>query len=84
MVLLLFITRVVQPFRVLARLAERISLGEWIPPIALKGSQEARELTRSFNVMQERLAQHVESRTRMLAALSHDLNTPLIDLRIAG
>jgi signal transduction histidine kinase len=32
--------------------------------------------------MQVNLARHVEGRTRMLAAVSHDLNTPITELRL--
>ena len=37
---------------------------------------------RAFNRMQERLRRLIESRTQMLAALSHDLRTPLTLLRL--
>ncbi len=46
------------------------------------GPQEARDLTTAFNIMQARIARHVEGRTRMLAAISHDLNTPITELRL--
>lgn len=82
LILLFFIARVVKPFRVLAAATERISRGEWVGPLSASGPQEAQELTASFNQMQVRLARHVEGRTRMLAALSHDLNTPITELRL--
>ncbi|TBU94523.1 HAMP domain-containing sensor histidine kinase [Phytopseudomonas dryadis] len=82
LILLLFMARVVRPFRTLATATELISRGERIAPLALSGPREARELSQAFNRMQERLARHVEGRTRMLAALSHDLNTPLTELRL--
>ncbi|MCW2291455.1 signal transduction histidine kinase [Pseudomonas sp. BIGb0408] len=82
LILLFFMARVVRPFRTLAAATERISRGERIAPLSLSGPREAQELSRAFNLMQERLARHVEGRTRMLAALSHDLNTPLTELRL--
>lgn len=76
------IVRVVRPVRLLARAADRFSRGESTAPLPLRGPEEARELTRAFNQMQVRLARHIESRTQMLAAMSHDLNTPLTGLRL--
>lgn len=77
-----FMRRVVRPVKTLADATDRVSRGEWIAPLPLSGPLEARELTQAFNVMQERIARHVEGRTRMLAAISHDLNTPITELRL--
>ncbi|MBX8552019.1 HAMP domain-containing protein [Pseudomonas cichorii] len=82
LIVIFFMRRVVQPVKTLAQATERVSRGEWISPLPLSGPQEARDLTRAFNVMQERIARHVEGRTRMLAAISHDLNTPITELRL--
>ncbi|MCU5772519.1 ATP-binding protein [Erwiniaceae bacterium BAC15a-03b] len=82
LMVMFFIRRVVHPVKTLAEATERVSRGEWIKPLPLRGPQEARELTQAFNLMQERLARHVEGRTRMLAAVSHDLNTPITELRL--
>ncbi|MBP2263035.1 signal transduction histidine kinase [Pseudomonas sp. BP8] len=82
LVMMLCLRRVVRPIKTLAKATERVSRGEWIAPLALSGPQEARELTCAFNTMQASLARHVEGRTRLLAAISHDLNTPLTELRL--
>jgi signal transduction histidine kinase len=82
LILLFFMGRVVRPFRTLATAAERISRGEWVASQRLRGPREAQELSAAFNLMQERLARHIEGRTQMLASLSHDLNTPLTELRL--
>jgi signal transduction histidine kinase len=50
--------------------------------MAEAGSREMRQAARAFNEMQERLQRLLENRTRMLAALSHDLRTPLTLLRL--
>ncbi|KOC90876.1 ATP-binding protein [Winslowiella iniecta] len=82
LIVLFFIRRVTQPVKTLATATEKLSRGEWVAALPLSGPYEARELTQAFNVMQERIARHIEGRTRMLAALSHDLNTPLTELRL--
>lgn len=82
LIVFFFMRRVVQPVKRLAQATERVSRGEWIAPLPLQGPQEARDLTHAFNLMQERIARHVEGRTRMLAAISHDLNTPITELRL--
>lgn len=82
LIVMFFIARVVRPVRTLAQATARVSRGEWIAPLPEQGPQEARDLTAAFNTMQANLARHVEGRTRMLAAVSHDLNTPLTELRL--
>lgn len=82
LVVIVCISRVVRPVKSLAQASERLSRGQWIAPLPLEGPQEARELTHAFNTMQASLARHVEGRTRLLAAISHDLNTPLTELRL--
>lgn len=82
LIVIFFMRRIVQPVRRLALATERVSRGEWIAPLPLSGPREAVDLTHAFNVMQERIARHVEGRTRMLAAISHDLNTPITELRL--
>lgn len=47
-----------------------------------KGPREVQETIRAFNDMQERLSRFVHDRTKMLAALGHDLRTPITTLRL--
>lgn len=82
LIVMFFIARVVRPVKTLALATARVSRGEWIAPLPERGPQEARDLTAAFNTMQANLARHVEGRTRMLAAVSHDLNTPITELRL--
>ncbi|MBI1383982.1 MAG: HAMP domain-containing protein [Rhizobiales bacterium] len=51
-------------------------------PLAETGPSEVRELASAFNAMQRRVADSVAQRTRSLAAVSHDLRTPLTRLRL--
>jgi len=43
---------------------------------------EVRHAARAFNTMQERLIRYIEDRNRILAAVSHDLKTPITRLRL--
>ncbi len=43
---------------------------------------ETRETVRAFNLMRGRLDRYVRDRTAMLAAVSHDLRTPITSLRL--
>ena len=52
------------------------------PPLALAGSSEIRQAGSAFNAMQKRIRDHIQQRTQMLAAITHDLQTPLTRLRL--
>jgi signal transduction histidine kinase len=52
------------------------------PPIPARGPRELRGTIDAFNRMQARLRRFNDDRTRMVAAMSHDLRTPLTRLRL--
>lgn len=79
---LYFTHRVVRPIQRLAAAADALSRGDWTGSLPLVGPRESKDLTGSFNLMQQRLARHLEGKTRMLASMSHDFNTPLTELRL--
>ena len=73
----------VQPVRMLARAADRLSRNIDEPALDEdKGATEIRSAARSFNRMQDRLKRHVNSRALAFAAMSHDLRTPLTRMRL--
>ena len=76
------VRRVTAPLSIVARAAERLGHDVNAPPIAEAGSREMRQAAHAFNEMQERLRRLLENRTNILAALSHDLRTPLTLLRL--
>lgn len=51
-------------------------------PLPEDGPREVRDAAQAFNVMQQRLRRTVTERTHMLAAITHDLQTPLTRLRL--
>jgi signal transduction histidine kinase len=74
--------RLAEPIDDFGRAAEQLGTGQDVSPLAERGPRELRVATRAFNQMQERLRRFLEDRTRMLAAISHDLRTPLARLRL--
>ncbi len=76
------VRRVTAPLGLLARAAERLGKDVGAEPLAEVGTAEMRQASHAFNEMQERLGRLIENRTRMLAAISHDLRTPLTLLRL--
>lgn len=71
-----------RPLSELAEAADRLGRDIDQPPLAEEGPTEVRRAARAFNTMQTRLARFVEERTRILAAVSHDLKTPITRMRL--
>jgi signal transduction histidine kinase len=74
--------RLVKPLSELTAAVERIGGSGDAPPLPPRGPQEVRGTIEAVNRMQERLRRFNEDRTRMIAAMSHDLRTPLTRLRL--
>jgi len=73
---------ITQPLRRLARASEALGRGQDIGPLPETGPEDIRRTAEAFNRMQARLLRFVEDRTRLLAAIGHDLRTPLTSLRL--
>lgn len=76
------LTRLTGPLLRVSRAADRLGRGEAVEPLPLIGPGEVRGLTQAFNRMQERLTRFVADRTQLLAALGHDLRSPLTAMRV--
>jgi signal transduction histidine kinase len=76
------VRRMTAPLATLAAAAERLGHDVNAPPLPEAGTAETRQAARAFNDMQVRLRSLVDNRTRLLAAISHDLRTPLTLLRL--
>lgn len=71
-----------RPIRQLARAARELGQDVHRPPLPEEGAEEFREASRVFNQMQSQLRRQLEERDRFVAAVSHDLRTPLTRLRL--
>ena len=74
--------RLTTPIRRLADVMENFSVARGYAPAPVEGSTETRSAAAAFNRLQERLLGYVAERTTMLAAIAHDLRTPLTSLRV--
>ncbi len=81
-VVVLMVRRITRPMAALALAAEQVGRGEQLAPLAEAGPADLRQTIAAFNRMQARLGRFVADRTRMLAAISHDLRTPITTLRL--
>jgi signal transduction histidine kinase len=73
---------VTRPLKTLADAADQLGADIERPPLAEEGPLEVSRAARAFNTMQRRLIAFIRDRTRILAAMSHDLKTPITRLRL--
>lgn len=73
---------VTRPIRRCADEAQRVYASAEPQPIAINGPQEVRELATAFNEMQQRVKRLVDDRTLTVAAISHDLKSPLARVQL--
>ncbi len=73
--------RIVKPLSMLSKALERFGHDmAGAPPMPEKGPCELREVAHTFNLMQTRIREFVDEKSRTLAAVSHDIRTPLTRL----
>ncbi|NVN87253.1 MAG: HAMP domain-containing protein [Rhodopseudomonas sp.] len=70
------------PLSSFARAAESFSLNGAAAPLPERGPEEIRSVARALNRMRQRITALMDDRTRMLAAISHDLRTPITRMRL--
>ncbi|WP_439472116.1 ATP-binding protein [Brevundimonas sp.] len=73
--------RLTRPIRVFADAAERLGANPDAEPLTPSGPSEVRTAIHAFNDMQASLRNHMRQRTQTVAAIAHDLRTPLTRLR---
>lgn len=79
---LLAVRLVTRPLQRLAEAADAFGGDLESPPLPETGPTETRRAAEAFNRMQERLRRLIAERGRALAAVSHDLRTPLTRMRL--
>jgi two-component system OmpR family sensor kinase len=73
--------RLTRPIRVFAEAAERLGADPDAEPLKPTGPTEVRTAIGAFNDMQASLRDHMRKRTQTIAAIAHDLRTPLTRMR---
>jgi signal transduction histidine kinase len=76
------VRRLTRPVAALAAAADRLGRDVNTPPLPEDGPAEVATAARAFNTMAERIRRFVGDRTQMLAAIGHDLKTPITRLRL--
>lgn len=81
-IVVIMVRRITRPLQRLAVASEAFGRGAAAEALPEVGPGEVRRTTAAFNQMRDRLTRYVNDRTRMLAAISHDLRTPITTLRL--
>lgn len=81
-IVLLAVRLAVRPLNQLAQAAQALGQDIRRQPLPIKGPVEVQRAAQAFNLMQQRLLASLAERTRFLAAVSHDLRSPITRLRL--
>ena len=73
---------VTRPLARLADAAERLDPAQAGPMLSQEGPSEVAKAARALNALQSRVSAHVTERLQILAAISHDLQTPITRMRL--
>jgi signal transduction histidine kinase len=70
------------PLSAFAKAAENFSVNGAAASLPERGPEEIRSVAKALNRMRERITALIDDRTKMLAAISHDLRTPITRMRL--
>lgn len=80
----LFARRLTRPIRSFADAVQAVGVNPQSEPVREEGPRELRGAARAVNTMQARLRALIADRTKTLAAVAHDMRTPLMRLRLVA
>lgn len=72
----------VRPLSAMAEAADAMTPGQGGPVLPGEGPSEVARAARAFNALQRRIDTHLAERMQLLAAISHDLQTPITRMRL--
>jgi signal transduction histidine kinase len=72
----------IRPLANLARAADTLDPNSNTPRLSETGPTEVAYAATAFNAMRDRIAQYLEERVQILAAISHDLQTPITRMKL--
>jgi len=78
----LAVRQATRPLARLAQAAATLEPGQRAEPLPETGPHEVAQASAAFNRMRQRIDAHLDERTQMLAAISHDLQTPITRMRL--
>ncbi|NTH49202.1 HAMP domain-containing histidine kinase [Agrobacterium rhizogenes] len=76
------VRQAIRPLSVLSNAAEALDPSKQGLPMSEGGPTEVAHAARAFNAMRDRIAHYLEERIQILAAISHDLQTPITRMRL--
>lgn len=76
------IHRALKPIQTLREAASVFAISRKVTPIEVYGPKDLVPTIEAFNKMQVDISDFIQERTRLIAAISHDLRTPLTSLRL--
>ena len=77
----LTLNRITRPLQRLSQAAVKVGRGE-LCQIPESGPEDVKQTIHAFNEMQEKLNLYIKDRTHLMAAISHDLRTPITTMRL--
>ena len=78
----LAVRQVVRPFKRFTQAVDALKPAANTPLMAESGPAEVQQAARAFNAMQMRIQDHLKARAQILAAISHDLQTPITRMKL--